>query len=62
MVFERVNFNEEEVSKMTAEQFESRHIGIFWLDKDIEIRKKMLAQVYGMINKPSKRTKRSSNK
>ncbi len=50
MIYEQVNFNEEEVSKMSPEEFEDRHLQILWPDRDEETRKKMLAQVYGLIN------------
>lgn len=44
MIFERVNFNDEEVKKMSREEFESRHIGVLWQNRDIDTRKKMLSQ------------------
>ena len=34
MIFERVNFNDEEIKKMSRDEFESRHINLFWLDRD----------------------------
>ncbi len=62
MIFERVNFNDEEVKKMSREEFESRHIDLFWLDRDEATRKKMLGQVYDLINKPAKQSKQKSVK
>lgn len=62
MIFERVNFNEEEVKKMSREDFESRHVDLFWLDRDEATRKKMLGQVYDLINKPARQTKQTSDK
>lgn len=62
MLFERVNFNEEEIKKMSCEEFEARHINLFWLDRDEATRKKMLGQVYDLINKPAKQTKQKSGK
>lgn len=62
MIFERVNFNEEEIKKMSREDFETRHIGLFWLDRDEATRKKMLGQVYSLINKPARQTKHKSGK
>lgn len=53
MIFECVNFNEEEVRKMSLADFKKRHINLFWLDRDEETRGKMLEQVYGLI-KPAK--------
>lgn len=53
MIFERVNFNEEEVRKMSLANFTKRHIHLFWLDRDEKTREKMLGQAYGLI-KPSK--------
>lgn len=52
MKFEGVNFFEDVVSKMSREEFESRHINHFWLDRKEATRKKMLAQVYALINPP----------
>ena len=54
MIFENVNFNEEEVRKLSAEEFEERHIGLFWLDREEQTRKKMLSQVYKLITRPAK--------
>lgn len=57
MIYEQVNFNEEAVRKMSQEEFESRHIGLFWQNRDEATRKKMLAEVYGLICKPTKSRK-----
>ncbi|TGG36599.1 hypothetical protein [Duncaniella freteri] len=62
MIFERVNFVEEEIKKMSRDEFESRHINLFWLDRDEATRKKMLGQVYDLINKPAKQTKHKADK
>lgn len=62
MFYERVNFNEEEVKKMSREDFESRHINLFWLDRDEATRKKMLGEVYDIIHKPAKQTKQKADK
>lgn len=55
MIIDRVNFNEEEVSRMTKEDFEERHIGILWQDRDEKVRKKMLADAYDRISGNSKK-------
>jgi len=57
MIFERVNFNDEEVKKMSREEFESRHIGVLWQNRDIDTRKKMLSQAYDLIVR-TRRTRR----
>lgn len=62
MIFERVNFNDEEVKKMTRDEFISRHIDMFWLNRDEATRKNMLSQVYDLIVRPAKQTKKNSNK
>lgn len=49
MIYEGVNFNEEVVSKMLPLEFERAHIEHFWLDRDKQTRKKMLAEVYEKI-------------
>lgn len=60
MIFERVNFNNAEVKKMTREEFVSRHVGILWPDRDEATRKKMLGQVYDLVNRPPKQAKRNA--
>lgn len=62
MIFERVNFNDKEVRKMSREDFESRHVDLFWLDRDEATRKKMLGQVYDLINKPARQTRQKTDK
>ena len=59
MIFERVNFNDEEIKKMSRDEFESRHINLFWLDRDEATRKKILGQVYDLITKPAKQIGRA---
>lgn len=53
MIFERVNFNEEVIRAMSRDEFEKRHINHFWLDRDEATRKKMLNEVYELINPPT---------
>lgn len=55
MIFEGVNFNEPVIQKMTKEEFEERHLNILWLDRDEQTRKKMLAEVYGIIVKSKRK-------
>ena len=62
MFYERVNFNEAEVTKMNREEFESRHINLIWLDRDEATRKKMLGEVYDIITKPAKQSKQKADK
>lgn len=59
MIIEGVNFNAAEIALMTAEEFEQRHIDLFWLDRDIETRKKMLSQVYELV-KPVRKSKKKN--
>lgn len=54
MILEGVNFNEQEVAKMSADEFESRHISILWQDRDEATRRKLLSKAYSLISKPSK--------
>lgn len=56
MIIDGVNFNVSIVEKMTREEFESRHIGILWQDKDEKTRKKMLGKAYDLICKPARQT------
>ncbi|MDE7465008.1 MAG: hypothetical protein K2M59_03915 [Muribaculaceae bacterium] len=60
MFYERVNFNEEEVKKMNREDFESRHLNLFWLDRDEATRKKMLGEVFDIINRPPKKGRKKT--
>lgn len=62
MILDGVNFNEEEVRKLARDEFESRHIDLFWLDRDEETRKKMLGKAYDLITKPVRQTRRKSDK
>lgn len=62
MIFERVNFNEEEIKKMSQEEFENRHIGLFWQNRDEATRKRMLGEVYGLISSPAKQPKKRAEK
>lgn len=61
MIFEGVNFNEGEIKKISRDEFESRHIDLFWLNRDEATRKKMLGQVYDLITKPARQTKQKSD-
>ena len=55
MKYEGVTFVVEEAKKMTEKAFIEAHIGNFWLDRDEETRKKMLADVYQrIVGKPKK--------
>lgn len=62
MLFEGVNFNEGEVRKMSPGEFESRHLDLFWLDRDEATRKKMLGQVYAIIGKSAGRGNKKKGK
>lgn len=60
MIFEGVNFSEKAVQKMSRDEFESRHIGLFWQDRDEATRKRMLGQAYDLIRKPVRRIRQKS--
>ena len=49
MKYEGVTFVEEAAKKLTKEAFIKAHVGNFWLDRDKETRKKMLAEVFERI-------------
>ena len=49
MKYNGVTFVAEEARKMTEEEFIKAHLGNFWLDRDEETRRKMLADVYKRI-------------
>lgn len=57
MKYEGVTFVEHEVRKMTESDFIKAHVDSFWLDKEKEVRKKMLRDIYGKM-KPVKKTKK----
>ncbi|MBO4549527.1 MAG: hypothetical protein J5733_02245 [Bacteroidaceae bacterium] len=49
MLFEGVAFVEPSVKKMTKEAFVEAHKDVFWLDRDVKEREKMLSDVYDTI-------------
>lgn len=49
MKYNGVTFVADEARKMTEEEFIKAHLGNFWLDRDEETRRKMLADVYKRI-------------
>ena len=55
MIYEKVTFVEEEIKKMSKEVFIEKHLGVFWVDRDEETRKKMLADVYKRITGKGKK-------
>lgn len=57
--YENVTFLKEPVKGLSKEEFIARNVGVFWQDREEATRKKMLGQVYDLINKPAK--KRKSN-
>lgn len=61
MTFERVNFNEEVIKQMTADEFIEKHVEVLWLDRSEDTRRKMLGEVYKLIAKPAGKTKKKSN-
>lgn len=62
MIYEGVNFNGEEVRKLSRDEFVASHKAYFWRDRDEATREKMLTEVYGLICKPAAKTKRKSEK
>ena len=61
MIFEQVNFNDEEIKKLSPDEFESRHLNLLWKDRNEATRKKMLAQAYQLITGESGRRRRKSD-
>lgn len=55
MKYEGVTFVVEAAKAMSKEVFIKLHIDNFWLDRDKETRKKMLADVYERINGKEKK-------
>jgi len=49
MKYNGVTFVEEEVRKMSEGEFIESHLSAFWLDRDEETRRKMLADVFRRI-------------
>lgn len=54
MIFERVNFNEEQVRRMSREEFEATHIGVLWPDRDEDTRRRMLSEAYSLVCPPAR--------
>lgn len=51
MVVENVNFIEKAVRKLMKEEFVRMHENMFFLDRKIEERRKMLSDIYSRIVK-----------
>lgn len=49
VVMNGVSFNRDICSKMTRKQFLAAHENVFFLDRDIEDRRKILMDVYSII-------------
>lgn len=49
MKYNGVTFVDTSVKRMTEREFIKAHIEVHWLDRDKDIRKKMLADVYKRI-------------
>lgn len=58
MIVEGVNFNPEEIKKLSRDEFIEMHISFFWQDREEETRKKMLNEVYDLTNPPKKGKKK----
>jgi hypothetical protein len=49
--FEKVSFSVEYAESVTKEEFIERHVGVFWLDRSEDVRRKMLSDAYDIITK-----------
>lgn len=49
--FEKVSFSVEYAKSVTKEEFIERHVGVFWLDRSEDVRRKMLSDAYDIITK-----------
>lgn len=54
MTYEGVTFNEEAAARMGRSEFIARHAGAFWRDRSKAVRRKMLAEAYGLMAKAAK--------
>lgn len=50
MKYENVTFVDEQVKKMSKQEFIALHISSYWTDRKESERKKMLTAVYDIIN------------
>lgn len=48
---ECVSFSVEYAKSVTKEEFIERHVGVFWLDRSEDVRRKMLSDAYDIITK-----------
>ncbi|RGM26962.1 hypothetical protein [Bacteroides sp. OM08-17BH] len=53
MIVEGVTFNEEKVKKMKKRDFIDSHKGVYFLDRAIEEREKVLSSIYDDIASPN---------
>lgn len=60
MIYERVNFNCDEVKRLSRDEFIAMHKDVLWTDRDEDIRLKMLRQVHGLITDDPEYPKKSS--
>lgn len=51
MRYEGVTFIAASVLKMDRDEFVREHVKVLWTDRPVKVRRKMLAQVYGLIAK-----------
>lgn len=59
MIFEKVNFNERVIKATSYEDFEAKHIGVLWQNRDEATRKKMLTEVYNLITSNRRRKQKN---
>lgn len=49
--FEKVSFSVDYAKSVTKEEFIELHVGVFWLDRSEDVRRKMLSDAYDIITK-----------
>lgn len=61
MIVDGVNFVDSACLKMSKEEFIEHHKDAFWLDRDEEVRKQMLADAYDMMSPHKKEGKKKKS-
>ena len=54
MIVEGVNFVDEVCKSMTKEEFVAKFVDVFWTDRPVKERKRILSDTYSLLNPPAK--------
>ena len=58
MTVEGVNFVDEVCKSMTKEEFVAKFVDVFWTDRPVKERKRILSDTYALLNPPVQQKKK----